>query len=453
MIQDEKPSSSGQDTSNPETKEENANNSNSDQSKSQDIAIDNENNPLSSGIENLSSKLLDDDQKTDEQDINEEQNTPEAPNNPPPSNYEDMGTSIPNDNNENADQVKSTKSAKSSHSLSIYVIQPDPKEVEASLVSLMKYKTMPIEQLRDPVIQLINHKKLDAIIERDYELAEKYESLTELLQQNDADEVFEKNEQRRQMTLDDRSDSITQKITKVQNLYDAKIDKLEQERKDAIQKLQAQHEEENRNFRQKWQDPNFLSKYKHPSQELLNLRFIEKKLAMAKCYDEAKEKKILADRQQKIEEQQTQHIVEEEMKKEFFKFKEAQVQEIKKIYDYYESSIKQQQHLKTKEIKSLRCSLNQIEIKKNTVPNKKLLCMPLELSELNQKETDTSLTCKTSARTASKIAQFRNENKQKLKVTPLSDTTFTKLISSHPIIRPQSKFKPLSNPTSRVKKL
>ena len=53
MIQDEKPSSSIQDTSNPETKEENANNSNSDQSKSQDIVIDNENNPLSSGIENL----------------------------------------------------------------------------------------------------------------------------------------------------------------------------------------------------------------------------------------------------------------------------------------------------------------------------------------------------------------------------------------------------------------
>lgn len=347
----------------------------------------------------------------------------------------------------------SKKSNFSNKPFSFYMIRVDPKEVEDSLESLMTRNIQPTEQLRDPVMQLINRKKLDALIQRDYDLAEKYEQTASTLQKSGDDLLFERNERIRKLTIDDRSDSISEKIKNVQQKYNKKIDDIKTERKTSIENLQSQHEIENSQFRQKWQDPNFLSKYKHPSQELIQLRLMEKRLALSKFYDEAKEKKIWADKQQKIEEKQMQTVIEGEMKKEFFRMKDSQYLQLKKLTDHYDSLIKSLELQKNKEIQSMQYALKQMEVKKNTVPNRKLHTIPQELCQMNNNDTDTSLTAKMSPRTLSRLAQFRNEKKGKINVSPIADSAFSKLIAAHPIVRPQSKFKVNNHPPSRMRKL
>lgn len=370
-----------------------------------------------------------------------------------------------NNNNENKDQNNDDDSNKeedtnpliqshfSNKPISFFFNQVDPKEVEDALESLINHQTQPVEQLHDPVMQLINRKKLDALIERDYDLAEKYDQTAEILQKGGDDLLFERDERIRKSTMDDRADSISERRNNLQQKYDNKIEELKTERRTALENLQIQQENENESFKSKWRDPNFISKYKRPSPELLQLRYIEKKLALSKFYDEAKEKKIHADKQQKIEEKQTQFIIEKEMKKDFFRMKDAQLFQLKKVAEYYDSQIKSIELQRDKELKAIDYALKQVEIKKNTVPNRKLHSIPKELTMMNDKYTDTSSTAKMSPRTLAKLAKFRVEKKGKISVSPISESTFSKLIAAHPIVRPPSKFKVNNHPPSRLKKL
>ncbi|OHS97238.1 hypothetical protein TRFO_36556 [Tritrichomonas foetus] len=390
--------------------------------------------------------------------------TPNQDKNDNISNDIDTQDNLFNNNNSNTqmysgDETSRSKSSKTSHKylssrpVAFFMQQADPKEVEASLESLMKHNTPPIEQLREPVMQLISHKKLDALIESDYDLAERYDKAAEILQKNGADVLFERAERIRKLTIDDRADTIVERLENVKQKYQDQIKNAKQERQKALCYAQDQHEKQNQEFRQKWQDPAFLSKFKKPSQELLQLRFIEKKLALSKYYDEAKEKKLLADKQQKIEEKKMQENIEEEMKKEFFKLKEEQYQELNKISVHYESMITSIGLQRDKEVQSIEYALRQMEIKKNTIPNKKLHSLPKDLCQINELDTDTSQTCKTSSRTAAKMSLFKNEKKGKLKVTPIAESVLSKLISAHPIVRPVSKFKIKSKPPSRIRRL
>ena len=86
--------------------------------------------------------------------------------------------------------------------ISFYLNQVDSKEVEDALESLISHQTQPVEQLRDPVTQLINRKKLGALIERDYDLAEKYDQTSEILQKSSDDLLFERSERIRKLTID-----------------------------------------------------------------------------------------------------------------------------------------------------------------------------------------------------------------------------------------------------------
>ena len=141
------------------------------------------------------------------------------------------------------------------------------------------------------------------------------------------------------------------------------------------------------------------------------------------------------------------------MKKDFFRMKDAQLFQIKKNSEYYDSQIKSVEFQRNKEIQAMDYALKQMEVKKNTIPNRKLHVIPKELTMMNDKITDTSSTAKISPRTMSKLAKFRVEKKGKISVSPISESTFSKLIAAHSIVRPPSKFKVNNHPPSRLKRL
>ena len=342
-----------------------------------------------------------------------------------------------NDIKEKDDDIQSSQNLYPS----IPSYRPDPQEVEDALELLMNEKKIPPPHLRDSVIQLISSKRLDAIIDRNYDLAEKYDKAGDKLAKDESNARFEEIERKRKLNIEDREESVNSKIEQVKQKYDKKIEDANNEKSSAIKSIKEKHEWQNNEFRQRWQDPEFLSKYKHPSNELLELRMTEKRLALSKLYDEAKEKKLLADKIQRAEEKELQETIEEEMKKEFFKMKNDQNAELNKTEAYYDSILSSLELQKNKEIQTLDLAVKQIGKKKNTALNRKLYSIPKELLKINDNDSDSLCSSKTTPETAAKLAQFRNDKKVHLSINPIADNVFSKLIASHPIIPPISKYK------------
>lgn len=362
---------------------------------------------------------------------------------------EDPNDAIPLSNPETPVFPTEVGGTKTSETLTYFLQLPDPVDVEAALNSLMKNKTLPVEQMRAPVLQLISRKKLDAVMDSDYDLAENYDKAADLLQQSEADTLFERSERIRKLTLDDRTTDIHERVARTRERYAQRLDNLKSERFQAIKELEVKHDQEKEQFKMKWQNPAFLAKYNKPSAELLQLRFIEQKMAISKCYDEAAEKRKVADQQQKLEEKMIQMNMDEAMKRDFFKMKDQQAAEIQKTNSRYDTLERQLAFLEKREIEPLEYSIREMEIRKGQTPNRKLHTMPRSLMELNELDTDTALKAKKSPRTATKLAKFRNEKKGELKISPISDKAFKDLLAAYPIVRPQSKIKSQSASPSR----
>jgi hypothetical protein len=214
---------------------------------------------------------------------------------------------------------------------------------------------------------------------------------------------------------------------------------LEEDRHDHIHELKEKNSVEGDEFRKRWQSPAWLAQFQRPSPVLLQMRYIEKKLALSKQYDEAKAKGLVADKQQRKEEREIEAGVELIMQRDFVRMKEAQSFALRKLNDHFDILRAEILLQKEKEVEALEYALKQMDIKKQTTPNRKLHAIPKALTHMNELETGPGFMAKTSPRTASKMAVFRHEVRSDLTVRPPGDGVFKRLARAHPVLRPASR--------------
>lgn len=389
----------------------------------------------------------------------EQQDQPQEGNNTEENNENELGE-LPfqsagdeNESEEDEPQVTTVRDLANMYNGPLFMKPPEPEEVEASFASLMDHQTVPIENLRIPVLQLINRKKLEALQNAEYDFAEKLDHASELLQANEEEQQYERNERIRQCTIDEHSDMLYERLKMTKDSYDYKIEQIKQNKERAIIDAEEKHKQETKEFRKKWQDSAFLAQFNKPSYELIELRQVERRLACSKCYEEAKLKKKYADKLQKHEEEEMQRTIETEMKKAFFAMKERQAQEIEKIEAHQDKIIQQLYIKKEREIKPMEHSLKQMYIKKNTKPNKKLHTLPKGISSINEFDIPASQTLKQSPRTQLGFSVWRHEKKGELRIQPVENSIFSRLVAEHPIVRPISKYQYSRSRSNNRKKL
>lgn len=79
------------------------------------------------------------------------------------------------------------------------------------------------------------------------------------------------------------------------------------------------HTKQNKEFKEKWQNPYYLLQFNHPSTELLEKRDLEKRMAISRYYDEARIIQNEADNLQLEEEMKRQQIIEKKMERDLLR--------------------------------------------------------------------------------------------------------------------------------------
>ena len=328
--------------------------------------------------------------------------------------------------------------------------EPDPAEVEAALHIFLDKKVTPDESLRQPVVHLLSRKKLDALIASDYDLAERYDNEIDSLLSVSGRELCERSEKANKVSIEERAAAAQEKLRLTKEKYDQKRENLKNHKFKATETLNARHKNQSEEFRRKWRTPAFLAKFQRPSSELLEMRLIERRMALSKNYDEAVQARKVANVQQRKEERALQANLEEQMKRDFFRMKDQQAADVERLNKRFSALSDQLELQRTKEIEPIEYYLAELEKKKNA-PARKVSQLPKSLMTLGEVDESDTVMLKTSPRTAARYAEFRNDKKVELRVNGVSDRLFRSLLAAYPIVRPPSRARVRTQHAPRVR--
>lgn len=300
----------------------------------------------------------------------------------------------------------------------------DEDRIESELIALIQFGQVPTESLTDSVTQLGFKKRIDAVINGDYNKASIYDNAlaklsklqSEYFIKNDID-ILKKKKETRMKNLKER-------ICIVKELYHNKIKDLEGEYIKRRRSLLERQDKDIDRFNLIWNSPEYLCRFSKPSYNLQQLRFIEKKQAIFKEYSNARQTKLKADKMQKMEEDIAQKQIERKMKSDYEKLISKHDDEQLQLETYYK---KMAQNIRIQ----LQCELDIIDKtlsnldKQDVSINKRIHGFKPSLMG-NENSSPASNIDETeyyylSPRTAAKLNDFRDNKVYELNIKPLSE--------------------------------
>ena len=324
---------------------------------------------------------------------------------------------------------------------------PTDEQVEEALEELRTNKKRPRKAIAEYVMARINRDKVDALYNRDYDKAEECDRLAAIISQKEAEEQQQKVQTDWTCDLEERSNEIQDKYKQRMDYWKTRLMCTDKECESKISELQSVQLQEVNEFKAKWQSEEFVRQFNKPSVRLLQLRDIEKKLALQRKYTEAKQMKKMADDVQKQEERDIQRQLQEKMRSDFTKLRQRHKSEIAKLERFY-SEQEQDIRLKMKrELDSLEKAMKAMEMKQNA-PVKRRYYTPKPRAADDMTSLEPTSTIPT-PRTLQRFTQYRNERNGVLRIAPMDEATMSRLPSG-PIKRRK---RPQTSHASNVPKL
>ena len=351
-------------------------------------------------------------------------------------------------------------------------------ELDEAIEELVNHFKPPKQELRTPMMQYLERRRVEALIAGDYDQAEKQDKIAGILQTVIQNEQQKINEDKTIDILYGRWQQLIQKQNRINQKWDTKVQEFIAESDKQKEEMEIAHEEEVENFLSKWKDPSFLRPFNKPSSKLLQLREQEKAMAISRMYSQAKEMKAVADRLQREETQQAQAKISATMTMERNKLAAKQNKEVNAWNSYRQRMLKSFQAERQKELRPIQTAMQQIKAKKSSpmkgsgakrphygIANSALPVLPNSRAEsaLSEASTRSAHQSKKSAnsnasnaannnnnnfspRTQAIYTRFRSEKKTTLlDVAPVDEATLLAM-KKPPTTRPRST---ASNATSR----
>jgi hypothetical protein len=175
-------------------------------------------------------------------------------------------------------------------------IQPGD-DAQAAFQGLLDRRELPPEHLVRKVHAVIKSESVAAIVAEDYDYAERLEEVAQFLREIQEQQVGGE----RFTEVAKRLDRARADLDAERGEWEDVLDRFREEQWEQRQALKGEHREAVLQYEEQWNDPAALIPYSKPSPDLLRLRKMQKSLALAKRFREAKDIKERADAMQATE--------------------------------------------------------------------------------------------------------------------------------------------------------
>ncbi|OHT11516.1 hypothetical protein TRFO_18958 [Tritrichomonas foetus] len=202
-------------------------------------------------------------------------------------------------------------------------------DAEAALDAYIQNKrNKPPLSLKNKIMQIIVRRKVDAASAKNYTEAAKISKIEEQLKTY-FEELREVDRSKRRTHYGiSGSDQLRNRLQKICNEYDRRIEAYKRSREQFMDQLYADQQRELAEFGKKWNNPNSFLDLAKPSCHLLQLREIERKKALLMDYEGAAATKAQADRLEKQETKQSQEKAIQTMKNQLKQLENKHQQEV-----------------------------------------------------------------------------------------------------------------------------
>jgi hypothetical protein len=297
-------------------------------------------------------------------------------------------------------------------------------DIEVAIDGLRQKKFIPPPEIRPVLAQVLENRRVSALLDGDYDTAAECDTLGQVLQAMIQAEEQKRNEDSVIEALYQRWQQLQTQLAEVRGKWDQKLAEFLSATDNQRAFLKDQQDAEVEAFIARWKDPAFLRPYSKPSVKLMQLRDQEKTMGVSRMYGQAKEVRAIADRLQREETQAAQARISAQMASERHKLSEKHGKEIQALCAYRERMIKSIEAEKQKELRPIQTAIQQLKAKKTT-PSKR----PSSLPSLPSRRAESSCSSSPlaqdglcSPRTAARYSIFRSERKTTLlDVVPVND--------------------------------
>lgn len=229
---------------------------------------------------------------------------------------------------EEEDVDESPKKKKKSVAQDESLVTYPEEELKEAFELFEKKRTLPAYLMRDAVLDYARRQSVKFMVAEDYDSASRNDALVhELIREYSKDSGgYDADTLTR--TLQSRIQQANERNHTKHMKYNERIAAIKQNEQSKIDKLLEQQEQEREQFEADCHRPEFLQRFSKPSTKLLHLRRIQKSLALAHKFDEAKSVKLEGDRLQREETIEAQHRAIQHIKKTYAQLIDRQQQQL-----------------------------------------------------------------------------------------------------------------------------
>lgn len=300
--------------------------------------------------------------------------------------------------------------------------EKDTEKEEAinAMKQFLNNNIIPPIHLQPLVTRMIRSEVVKATMEEDYNRASDLENAMNLLSTAIEWRVFETNRKEAKKTIKGRYTKVKQAYENEAGEWKKIFTVFRDQQKENQEKLEKTHNDEIKAFEQKWSTSTNMFKYNKPSPSLLQLRKIQKNLAIAHQFDEAKRVKLTADMQQMRESEEAKKRAEQTMINEYDALVEKQKREKKCFFDRQRTTELFLKNQQGRVLQPLEMQMKQLQTTINKDKPTNLKPVKYTFTSTAKTKIAASELKQTSPRITGKFSRFKkNEEAQKLTINGL----------------------------------
>lgn len=212
------------------------------------------------------------------------------------------------------------------------------EEARNAMNRFLNNNEIPPDHLQPLIIGLIRSEIITATMEEDYNRACELENASNLLSTAIEWRTSEIRRNAAKETIHGRFEQVKRNYESETGEWKKIFSVFKDQQIESQKKLEQAHNEEKRAFEEKWSTNANMIKYNKPSPTLIQLRKLQKNLAISHQFEEAKRVKLTADLQQIKESEEAKKRAEETMINEYDALIEKQKREKQCFYDHQKTT-------------------------------------------------------------------------------------------------------------------
>ena len=263
------------------------------------------------------------------------------------------------ENNENEDDIGDENKTTKEQNTDEYL--QETARSQQAIHNFLTHGIVPAALQRQKVAQYIKKQQVDSMLNGDYHEAAHYFRICNKFV--DACKVTRdtSNDDERKQAMKEEIYQLEYKIDDINTAIDAKLEAVRQEGETMRTNADQKHEDDVRNFIEKWENEDALISFSKPSFTLQELRRKEKQAILGKNYEAASRLKNEADELEQQETAKAQKLAQQTLEKERTVIEEKynrQLESINKTITYKTNKLETKRH---QQIHPIKCRIKKIQ--------------------------------------------------------------------------------------------